>query len=256
MRPKKLVCAMFSARCAPIFLVLLLSICSSSVCALEPGKDAVSRCIKYLPLGDSYTIGESVATKDRWPDQLVQQLREQGVGLELVVNPARTGYTTEDLLTRETPVLEKEKPAFVTLLIGVNDYVRGVSALDFEKRFFRVLDRIQAVAPYARLLIVTIPDYGKTPGGASYGDPADTAAGITLFNKIIMAAARKRHIAVADIFAVSQASSAAGNVAGDGLHPSARQYLDWLSVIAPAAGKILKPAPEQALLTDCQEFLP
>ena len=41
-------------------------------------RDAVR---EYLALGDSYTIGESVAESDRWPVQLARKLKEKGIDL-------------------------------------------------------------------------------------------------------------------------------------------------------------------------------
>ena len=35
--------------------------------------------IRFLALGDSYTIGEGVAEEDRWPNQLVEALKIKGI---------------------------------------------------------------------------------------------------------------------------------------------------------------------------------
>lgn len=43
--------------------------------------------VRYVALGDSYTIGTSVSEVERWPNQLVERLRLRGgVALELVAN--------------------------------------------------------------------------------------------------------------------------------------------------------------------------
>ena len=47
---------------------------------------------RYLALGDSYTIGESVAEADRWPNQLAQAL---GIPRPEII--AKTGWTTDEL---------------------------------------------------------------------------------------------------------------------------------------------------------------
>ncbi|WZL89736.1 hypothetical protein VS868_03085 [Salinimicrobium sp. 3283s] len=39
--------------------------------------------LRYLALGDSYTIGESVAPEMRWPVQLVEQLRAMDLKLKI-----------------------------------------------------------------------------------------------------------------------------------------------------------------------------
>lgn len=52
--------------------------------------------IRYLALGDSYTIGEGVDTESRFPQQLSRRLRDDGLEVQLDV-VARTGWTTDEL---------------------------------------------------------------------------------------------------------------------------------------------------------------
>ncbi len=68
--------------------------------------------IRYLPLGDSYTIGESVAEADRWPNQLVTRFAQNGKQLNIIANPSVTGYTTQDIIDRELPLVQQLKPDF------------------------------------------------------------------------------------------------------------------------------------------------
>src|SRR3546814_11450176 len=55
------------------------------------------RALRYLALGDSYTIGEGVAPADRWPVQLAHALRAGGVMLGDPKIIATTGWTTDEL---------------------------------------------------------------------------------------------------------------------------------------------------------------
>jgi hypothetical protein len=50
------------------------------------------KSFKYLALGDSYTIGESVSEKDRWPNQLAEKL---SIPKPRII--ATTGWRTDDL---------------------------------------------------------------------------------------------------------------------------------------------------------------
>ena len=77
--------------------------------------------IRYVALGDSYTIGEGASLDESWPALLTRHLRNEGIDVDLVANPSVTGWTTQDLIERELPVFRKAKPNFATLLIGVND---------------------------------------------------------------------------------------------------------------------------------------
>ena len=81
-----------------------------------------ARRLRYVALGDSYTIGTSVAEADRWPNQLVARVPT----LELVANLGVNGFTSRDLIEVELPQLDALRPEFITVLIGVNDVVQGV----------------------------------------------------------------------------------------------------------------------------------
>ena len=53
--------------------------------------------LRYLALGDSYTIGESVTVDERWPVQLTERLRSDGVNIADPQIIATTGWTTDEL---------------------------------------------------------------------------------------------------------------------------------------------------------------
>lgn len=186
--------------------------------------------VRYLPLGDSYTIGESVAEKDRWPNQLAEQYMPSGKRLEILDNPARTGYTAQSLIDKELHLVGELKPDFVTLQIGVNDYVQGVDAQTFDKNLRYIIEQIKPTT--ASILLVTIPDYAKTPAGGNFGDPAQATEAIKSFNQIIINVAAENKLPVADIFAASQGvTNDPELIAKDGLHPSAKQYASWVQII-------------------------
>jgi lysophospholipase L1-like esterase len=144
-----------------------------------------------------------------------------------------TGYTTQDLIDKELPLLQQLQPDFVTILIGVNDYVQGVQADTFTKNLDYIITIVQKQLPLAaNVALVTIPDYGKMPTGARFGTPQESETGIKAFNTIIKRAGAKYNLPVADIFAVSQKVSLDPSlIAVDGLHPSAKQYTDCTDII-------------------------
>ena len=197
--------------------------------------------MRYVALGDSYTIGTSVPTDDRFPDQLVRALPE--VGLELVANLGVNGYTTADLIRDELPALVGLTPALVSLLIGVNDVVQGVPTVTYEANLGEILDVLEARLPVDRIVTVSIPDYTVTPAGANYGDPADKHDGIVAANAVMAQLARERGISFVDIFDLSvRAAQDRSLVADDGLHPSGAQYALWVERIAPAVERLVRRA--------------
>lgn len=206
----------------------------------RPSADAPQKSSgkQYVALGDSYTIGEGVRESDRWPNQLKNRLSEYN--LNIVANPSRTGYTTQDLIDKELPVLNGKSADLITVQIGVNDYYQGVRVEEFATNLNYILDEIKRVQPAAAVLLVTIPDYGSTPFGSQSGKPEVIAAGIQEFNQVIGKIGLERGVPVADIFAISQTSVAQNKIAPDGLHPSKEQYTDWLQAIEPAVTTLLR----------------
>jgi lysophospholipase L1-like esterase len=197
--------------------------------------------IRYVAIGDSYSIGEGASPEQSWPAIMTQHLKAHGVDVDLVANPSVTGWTTQQAIDRELPVFIKAKPHFATLQIGVNDWVQGVGEERFRKNFNYLVDQMLALLPGKnRLLIVTIPDFGVTPTGGRYARGRNISEGLTRFNQIIADEAKKRGLKVVDVFPASQAMrNDPSLIAADGLHPSAKEYAEWEKLIFPTALELL-----------------
>ena len=206
--------------------------------------------VRYVALGDSYTIGTSVSVDARWPNQLVAALTASGSSgstrLDLIANLGVNGYTSRDVIDVELPQLASLQPEFITLLIGVNDVVQGVPTEIYRTNIVRILDDLVARVGAARVLVVTTPDYTVTPAGADYGDPVQQAAGIRENNTILTTLATARGIVAVDIYDISLgAGSDRSLVADDGLHPSGTQYARWVERIAAATHALLGTPAQQ-----------
>jgi lysophospholipase L1-like esterase len=196
--------------------------------------------MRYVALGDSYTIGTSVEPGERWPDQLVAALAGPPPALQLVANLGVNGYTSGDLIRDQLPALATLAPQFVSVLIGVNDVVQGVPADTYAANVDRILDGVLVHLPADRVVTVAVPDYTVTPSGADYGDPRRRHDGIVANNSITAGASRTRGIAFVDIFDLSRrAAQDRSLVEVDGLHPSGRQYALWVGRIAPVVAELL-----------------
>lgn len=210
----------------------------------QPVPINATSAIRYVPIGDSYTIGTGATEAESWPAVLTAMLRQRGLDIALVTNPAKNGWDTPQALDGELPVYERLKPNFATVLIGANDVVRGVTADTFKKNLSLLLDRMQAPLPNKQLLIIlTIPDFTKTPAGAEFGlgDTGISAENkIKEFNVIISSEAKKRQLPLVDLFPLSQDMAANPSyTADDGLHPSAAGYARWAVFILPTAVELL-----------------
>src|SRR5688572_28354237 len=98
-------------------------------CTTGPMKP--SEKMRYLALGDSYTIGESVELSERWPVVLAGELRSRGIEIEDPEIIARTGWTTAELSSAIDEASPQGPYDLVTLLIGVNNQYRGRSSEEY-----------------------------------------------------------------------------------------------------------------------------
>lgn len=205
-------------------------------------KSQAEKKLRYVALGDSYTIGTGAGPQQAWPALLTQHLNNKNISTQLVANPARNGFSTQNLIDLELPVFDTCQADLVTLLIGVNDWVRGTDKETFEKNLHLIIEHVQKKLPAKKnLLLITIPNFGVTPEGSVYGRGRDISKGITEFNNIIKAAAKKYELPCVDIFPISQKmKDDASLVAEDGLHPSAKEYAVWEKLILPQALKLLE----------------
>ncbi len=211
-------------------------------CATSDDTNADAPVVRYVALGDSYTIGTSVPEAERWPNQLVRRLSGSRDRVELVANLGVNGYTSRDVIARELPELDALQPEFVTLLVGVNDVVQRVPPERYEANVAAILDALLDRLSPDRIVAVATPDYTVTPAGADYGDPAVQAAGIVRNNEIMERLCRERGIAWVDIHDISLlARDDRSLVADDGLHPSGAQYARWVERIVPVVRKLIRP---------------
>ena len=199
---------------------------------------------RLLALGDSYTIGEGVAARDAWPAQLCRALTAAGFACAPPTLLARTGWTTDELLA----ALDAAPPApdhdLVTLQIGVNDQYRGRSLAQFGAGYDKLLARAVDLArgTPARVLAVSIPDWGVTPFAAQDArTPASIAEAIDACNHLARRQAAQAGVAWAEVTSISrQAGAGSGMLAADALHPGVAQYARWVeSALLPAARALL-----------------
>lgn len=222
-------------------MLKVISISLISIFLISGTVNTQSDVIKYVALGDSYTIGTGANENEAWPVLLTKHLNDAGIKTELVANPSKNGFSTQNLIDMELPVFDKSGATFVTLLIGVNDWVREVNASTYTKNLIYILDHVQKKLPNKNnILLITIPDFGVTPQGAYFSNDRDVSKGITEFNNIIKAEAKKRGLSLVDVFEISkQMKDNAELTAKDGLHPSAKEYAVWETLILPEAKKLL-----------------
>jgi lysophospholipase L1-like esterase len=214
-----------------VLLALLMASCNSPT---EAG-------MRYLALGDSYTIGEGVAEGERWPVQLAAALGDRGLPLGEVQIIARTGWTTGELQAAIERQYDGSSYDLVSLLIGVNDQYRGISVEDYRPRLRELLAfAIRAAGDRPeRVFMLSIPDWGVTPFAEGL-DRAAIAAQIDAYNAAAAEVAAAVGVRFFDITTISrQAAQQRSLLAADGLHPSGEMYAAWVQLIAGDVAALL-----------------
>ena len=191
--------------------------------------------IRYVAIGDSYTVATGIEEKDSWPSQLTQKLKSAGIKINLIEILGMRGATSQQTLNEVMPLLKNLKPGLITLLIGVNDWIReGISSSKFKIRIKNLIDEIQSNLPPKKLLLITIPDFSCSPQKKNWGYGKSATNGITRLNKILKTEAALRDLVIVDIYPLSQnLCSQVGMFSDDGVHPSALQYSKWVDLIFP-----------------------
>ena len=194
--------------------------------------------IRYLALGDSFTIGTGVAPDRAFPARLAARWRAEGREVDLV-NPAVNGYTTDDLIARELPLVATARPTFVTLLIGANDIVRGRDEPAYRAR----VRSIVATLDPKTLVALPQPDWSRSPAARPFGDVPSLAARIESFNAALREEAERATARYVDLYPLMRRQAGAGMLAPDALHPSATAHEEWAAALArELAGPGLAPA--------------
>ena len=200
-----------------ISFLIILNSCSQ-------GNEINKSNLKYLALGDSYTIGEKISFDDAYPNQIVSELSL----IDSVIIIAKTGWTTNELIdTLSKSYLDKY--VVVSLLIGVNNQFRGYQidkyVMEFENLLIRAIDYSKNKK---NVFVLSIPDYGVTPFGKVRGQERIYKE-INSYNDINRVLAEKYNVLYFDITEISRkAENDTSLLAEDTLHPSKKMYKMWV----------------------------
>lgn len=195
-----------------------------AACGREPTRPPATGA-RYLAIGDSFTIGTGSSPDEAFPARLVRRWRARGCVVELK-NVAVNGFTTEDVIREELPVLDTYRPTFVTIAVGANDIVQGRSEDQYRASLRRIF--VAAKGSGARVVALPQPDWSQSPVAATFGDRATIATKIRRYDAILAEEARANGATFID------ERPEPGAVARDGLHPSAAGHAAWADAIAKA----------------------
>lgn len=218
-----------------LLITSLLLSCSSE--NMMPDDEPTPKNYKYLALGDSYTIGQSVCETCRFPVQL-----KDSIGKYLNANDtfqlkiiAQTGWTTTNLKTAISNENPQNDYDLVTLLIGVNNQYQNSSFSLYEIEFPELLTiAIQkAKGDKNNVIVVSIPDYAYT----LFGNGSTTISSqIDNYNSFAENYCNTNNITFVNITDITRLGLLQPElVATDGLHPSKIAYSKFVERILPKA---------------------
>jgi acyl-CoA thioesterase-1 len=228
-----------------IAVVLLFTACQSSqesvINTPEPGPNTEVG-LSYLALGDSYTIGQSVAANERWPVILAKELQNMGRQVKSPDIIAVTGWTTANLLAALDARNIAIKYDLVSLLIGVNNQYQGLSLDQYRIEFRALLIRSIGYAKggSSRVFVLSIPDWGATPYGSGTNTDRITQE-IDQFNAVAKEECEKLSVSFVNITPTSRlALNDLTMVANDQLHYSGKMHQLWVNEALPLVKQKLK----------------
>lgn len=222
--------------CLLLFTLLVSCSVNDTVQTSTNGKT-----IKYLALGDSYTIGQSVCETCRFPIQLQNELKNYLTSKDVFITNiiAQTGWTTTNLksaIASQNPTNDYD---LVTLLIGVNNQYQNKPFSLYELEFPELVNIAitKAKGIKANVIVVSIPDYAFTPFG---NGNTTISTQIDAYNAFAENYCIQNNITFVNITDITRQGLAQPNlVAIDGLHPSELAYTKFVERIFPEAKVVL-----------------
>lgn len=194
---------------------------------------------RFLALGDSYTIGEGIELTNSWPFQLSRQLAENNIVVDDTKIIAQTGWTTRNLINA-IEMADLDSFDLVSLSIGVNNQFQRLSFDVFKDEFNILLSKAKTLSTDKnQVFVVSIPDYGVTPFGASSSQIIGQE--IDMYNNYIKAQCLNMGVQYIDVTEISRMLGDSNNaLASDRLHPSVEQYAQWVNAILPTVLSLLE----------------
>ena len=193
----------------------------------------LSRLVKsqtYLALGDSTGLGVGAKNGYGYVEQLMSLIQKEHPGSRLV-KLCRLGETATSLRQRIAdgfPV----RPTFVTLSIGINDVLQGISEEQFAENYEEIVKSLKRLA--VPIVVTNLPSISSAP---SLPDSMRerTSVKILLFNKRIEDLAERYDLLFVNLYQASHGLIIKDTrfFSSDGFHPSDAGYKFWMQVMWP-----------------------
>jgi lysophospholipase L1-like esterase len=200
---------------------------------------------RFVALGDSTGAGVGAAGAG-YPEVLFQRLKAAGYPAG-ILNLARSGATTRDLVGGQVQQAVSRKPHLVTLGIGANDLWKLVPFDTFRMNVKLAADQLEKCG--AEVVVSNIIDLSLAPVAAVVEafiriPRAAFVQRLSQMNEVLNALARRPRFTVVDLCGLSRADLAAPSgkelFSPDGFHPSEKGYLRWAELLWPAVEAVAR----------------
>lgn len=222
----------------PVLCVLLIAACKKNESMIGNKNIPITETyqpngLKYLALGDSYTIGEGEKAEYTYPFQVEEMLEKEGFGFSTIKVIAKTGWTSSELINAvRQENIGQASFDIASLLIGVNNQYQGQTLDQFKKELIELIELTLGFLGnnnQKTLVLISIPDWGVTTFGQSAIKPQDQITKeIDAFNKVVKQEVSKyglHFINITDSY--RENGGLTENLMIDGLHPSKNIYSEW-----------------------------
>ena len=155
-----------------------------------------------------------------------------------MVNLCTANATSSDILNKQISKITDIRPMLVTISIGANDLLRGVSEDEFSINYEKILIHLKDAG--APIVITNIPDIASAPLLAKFTQ-LSIRSRVESFNACIEQAAKHHNVYFIDLYGKSQGmiQSHPDFFSSDGLHPSDTGYQFWAEAMWPTVKKAI-----------------
>lgn len=189
----------------------------------------------YMALGDSTGMGLG-ARDGGYVERLLARLQRTHPEARLI-NLCIAGATTTDVVYKELGRYSGSRPTFVTLSIGINDLMRGVTEPHFADDYEEAIVSLKKFE--IPIIVTNLPDVSLAPALPEYLRES-TRRRVLIFNEHIEEIAMRRGLLLVDLYVKSREviPSHPEFFSADGFHPSDDGYEFWTDVMWSAVEEV------------------
>ncbi len=154
-----------------------------------------------------------------------------------LINLCASAAATADIL-KQLGDADEARATLVTVGIGANDLIRGVTAEQFARNYEEMIARLKERTG-ASILLMNIPDVSLAPAVPAYMRES-ARRHVNAFNERIDDVARRHGLPVIDLYGRSREFAARPEFfSRDGIHPSDAGYEFWARLVWPDVEKAI-----------------